>query len=326
MLRRFLKDYLSFTRSERNGIILLISLLLILVAVRATIPLIFSGRENGLEPSGHELELFESSLEMASDAPAPEPVEPAITPSAFDPNRAGETELLAMGLDRFVVSNILKYREKGGRFLCPGDLKKIYGLKAEDFELLEPFILIRSGQEDIQGTDEVVRFDSAEIRGKKRFVLSEVVPGDAPRNDSGLSCFSGSMIDLNQADSSDLIRLPGIGPVLSGRIIKYRELLGGYWRKEQLLEVYQLTPESFDRISRMVVTDTRNIHQINVNSLRADSLPYHPYVSKYQFLAIIKYRDLDGRIERIVEIEENKLLPPEVYEKMKPYLTVKSEE
>ena len=260
---------------------------------------------------------------MAADADTPGSVNPAITPSAFDPNNAGETELLAMGLDRFVVSNILKYREKGGCFLYPGDLKKIYGLKAEDFELLEPFILIRSGREDIPGIDEVVHYDSAEMSGKNRYVLSEVIPGDAPGYDSGLIHVSGSMIDLNLADSGDLIRLPGIGPVLSERIIKYRDLLGGYYRKEQLTEVYQLTQERFDRISPMILTDTLNIHRINLNSLRADSLTYHPYVSKFQFLAIIKYRDLVGRIERIGEIEENNLLPPEVYEKIRPYLTVK---
>jgi len=133
---------------------------------------------------------------------------------------------------------------------------------------------------------------------------------------------AGIPIPLNQADSSQLIRLPGIGPVLSRRIIRYRELLGGFYNKEQLLEVYQLTPERFEGISGLVIIDTQNINLINVNHITADSLPYHPYISDYHLRAIIKCRDLNGSFERTGEILEYGLLPAGIYQKVQPYLSV----
>ncbi len=110
--------------------------------------------------------------------------------------------------------------------------------------------------------------------------------------------------------------------MLSGRIIRHRELLGGYYSKGQLLVVYQLTPERFERISDLVCIDTQNINLIDVNHIMVDSLPYHPYMTEYQFRAIIKFRDLNGRLERIEDIAENRLLPAEVYDKVKPYLVI----
>lgn len=46
--------------------------------------------------------------------------------------------------------------------------------------------------------------------------------------------------DLNLANAEDLLPVRGIGPVLSQRIINYRDALGGYKKKSQLYKVYGL--------------------------------------------------------------------------------------
>jgi len=53
------------------------------------------------------------------------------------------------------------------------------------------------------------------------------------------------LLDINTSDSSALVTLPGIGPVLSMRIIRYRNLLGGFWSVNQLKEIYGLPEETF---------------------------------------------------------------------------------
>jgi hypothetical protein len=73
------------------------------------------------------------------------------------------------------------------------------------------------------------------------------------------------VINLNMCDSSDLERLPGIGRVLSSRIIRYGNLLGGYADIRQLHEVYGLQPAVIERISGMVKADTSVLRKLNVN-------------------------------------------------------------
>ena len=321
MLKKFLQEYFTFTRSERNGLIILLSLLLLLIAARAIIPILLPEEVTGFEAFEDELALFESSLQIREEAEVSEPDGSSFNAFFFDPNEAGEADLAALGLDRFVISNIIKYREKGGRFLSPGDLKKIYGLEEEEFLNLEPFVRIKPVSNDDEIRPEEAGFDSAGIiirtLSEENGSALRSVHNEANRFKSFLS-----IIHLNQADSIQLIGLPGIGPVLSGRIIRYRELLGGYYNKEQLLEVYQLTPERFERISDLVCVDTQNVNLIDVNHIMLESIPYHPYINEYQFRAIIKFRDLNGGLERIEDIAENRLLPAEVYDKARPYLVI----
>ncbi len=128
------------------------------------------------------------------------------------------------------------------------------------------------------------------------------------------------LINLNSCDTSHLITLPGIGPVLSLRIIKYRNLLGGYASVDQLREVYGLSPETFDMIKGRISVDTLLLTKISINSVGFKELSRLPYFEKYEVTAILKYRELKGRIVGINDLTDNKLIPVEKALKVRPYL------
>jgi DNA uptake protein ComE-like DNA-binding protein len=128
------------------------------------------------------------------------------------------------------------------------------------------------------------------------------------------------LINLNSCDTAQLISLPGIGPVLSVRIIKYRNLLGGFASVEQLKEVYGLSPETFELIRERVMADTTLINRININTAAYKELSRLPYFEKYEVTAILKYRELKGRIEGINDLIVNKLITVEKVSKVRPYL------
>jgi DNA uptake protein ComE-like DNA-binding protein len=90
------------------------------------------------------------------------------------------------------------------------------------------------------------------------------------------------LIDLNSCDSALLVTLPGIGPVLSARIIKYRHLLGGFASVNQLREVYGLPPETFEIIKGKVFADTSAINVININTAGYKELSEVPYLENYE--------------------------------------------
>jgi competence ComEA-like helix-hairpin-helix protein len=127
-------------------------------------------------------------------------------------------------------------------------------------------------------------------------------------------------IDINTSDSATLVTLPGIGQVLSARIIKYRHLLGGFARIEQLKEVYGLSPETFEMIKGRVVADSTRITRININSATYKELIRLPYFEKYEVSAILKYRELKGRLAGIDDLTDNKLITMEKAIKVGPYL------
>jgi len=128
------------------------------------------------------------------------------------------------------------------------------------------------------------------------------------------------LINLNSCDTSQLISLPGIGPVLSVRIIKYRNLLGGFAKVDQLREVYGLSSETFDLIKGRVYADSTEVVRININEAVYRDLSKLPYFEKYEITAILKYRELKGRIEGMNDLLKNNLLPPEKAVKIGPYL------
>lgn len=143
-------------------------------------------------------------------------------------------------------------------------------------------------------------------------------PSSQYRNRKSLSV--AEPININTADSASLLPLPGIGPVFAGRIIKYRNLLGGFVRTEQLNEIYGLEMETAARIAPLLSVDSSDITKLKVNSASFRDLLRHPYLQMEDVKALVKYRDFNGGIGSLREIEANRLLPDSTLEKVSPYL------
>lgn len=127
-------------------------------------------------------------------------------------------------------------------------------------------------------------------------------------------------IDINRADSAQLLPLPGIGPVFSGRIIRYRELLGGFASVHQLSEVYGLRPETVVQIEASILVDTAAIRRLDMNGSSFSDLLRHPYLDFADVKALVDYRDFSGRIGSVREIRDNHLLSDSTMDRMIPYM------
>ncbi len=207
---------------------------------------------------------------------------------SFDPNTASYDTLMKLGLTAKEANTLISYRSKGAKFRQPSDIKKVFGIEGPKAEKLIPLVEVRTAK-------------------VKKVSNSSMLP-------------QKSGIDINMSDSSTLIRLPGIGPVLSARIIKYRRLLGGFARIDQLKEVYGLPVETFESIKGRIFADSTVITRININSATYKELIRFPYFEKYEVSAILKYRELKGRLTVINDLIENKLITSEKARKVGPYL------
>lgn len=113
------------------------------------------------------------------------------------------------------------------------------------------------------------------------YTYSKKEAADAGAKPQTKTARSTSTIELNTADSVTLETLPGIGPAFASRIIKYRTLLGGYLKVEQLKEVYGMPEETYDRIKPLCTINTSKVKMIAADSLWSKPYKfYHPYLSK----------------------------------------------
>lgn len=130
---------------------------------------------------------------------------------------------------------------------------------------------------------------------------------------------SSAKLELNAADSASLRKLKGIGPAYAARIVKYRELLGGYVAVEQLLEVYGMQEEYYQMFADKLTIDQSKVKQLSLMENSFKTLVRHPYLSYEQVQAIF-----NARKKRTSEQEMVKWLQDEMeaidFIKIKPYL------
>src|SRR5690606_21708752 len=129
-------------------------------------------------------------------------------------------------------------------------------------------------------------------------------------------------IELNKTDSIELQQLRGIGPVFASRIVRFRDLLGGFYDKSQLLQVYGMDEERYLAIKDFVHADKALVQKININAADYQSLVKHPFVSPKQANVIVQYRIQHGNYTDTADLLKIATLDEEFLRKIAPYLTV----
>lgn len=297
MYKRFIKDYFTFSYKERRGIIVLIFVIFFILTIRIINP--FSHQYQKDEPVSfyEEIDHWQKGLKKEDTGPAKihsdrAEVASGIKMSAFDPNLVTAENLDQFGLSQHVKTSWIQYIKKGGIFHKNDDLKKIYGMDSSTFERLNPFI-------EISHTKVARNYGS----------------------DANIS--KPQLTEINNATAEDLKNLKGIGPVLAQRIIKYRNLLGGFRSLDQLTEVYGIEDSLVIENKKYLTLDKSLIKKINLNLADYRSLSRHPYISDFDAKAIIHYRTFKGKIGTLNELIMNNLLPDTTLSVLSDYLTLK---
>ena len=127
-------------------------------------------------------------------------------------------------------------------------------------------------------------------------------------------------IEINGADVTTLVRISGIGQTSAKQIVRYRELLGGYYSVEQISELQVVTTENFQRILPQIWCDNSKIKKININFAAQNELETHPYLSSRMLKRIINKRLLKGGWSTIEEMIEDNIFSADEAARIAPYL------
>ncbi|MFO0356056.1 MAG: helix-hairpin-helix domain-containing protein [Sphingobacteriaceae bacterium] len=287
MLKQFLNNYFGFNKQQRNGIYVLCTISTVLLIIRIAYPYFMKPIDIKVE----QIELMEEEIEAKRSNALSNQSNRTFQLFAFDPNTVSYNELIKLGLTERTAATFIKFRSKGFVFKQVSDLKKIYGLNERTFEALEPYVVIKHQSNQYKT-----------VAAKNNKVARSNI----------------KKIELNTADSIMLVELKGVGPAYAKRILKYRSLLGGFTKTEQIKEVYGMTNELFELICSQITINSNAISKFNINSIDFKTLNKHPYVSYEITKQIMNYRKQNKITEQNLM---DMLQDEETVNKLKPYLT-----
>jgi DNA uptake protein ComE-like DNA-binding protein len=127
----------------------------------------------------------------------------------------------------------------------------------------------------------------------------------------------GKFVDLNTADTIELMRIPGIGPVRAKHIVEYRRALGGFHSIAQVHEAYDL-PE---HLGDWVHIGNPRVKELPINKVSLSQLRTHPYLTFYQARAIIELRKREGNIRSVRQLLFLDEFTEEDIARLTPYLS-----
>ncbi|MDR0371227.1 MAG: helix-hairpin-helix domain-containing protein [Prevotellaceae bacterium] len=310
------KNFFYYSKSQRIAIIVLLSLTVCVFTLNKMLPILIKPKKEVVSDDFlKKVQKFRASLQSKDSLRRvqwqqeyynkyPSPGDRTTAGShyrltAFDPNVADSALLREIGLRPYVISNVLRYRSRGGKFVAADDFSKIYGLSTEKFEELKPYIRIEPTEEKptVAAHDE-----------RDGLTESETVENVA------------FTVELNTADTTELKTIKGIGDYLADRIVQFRNASGGFISVEQLKEIQGMRLENYERIKDFCTADAGLVQKIRVNTASIERLNRHPYLNFYQSKTLYEFRRKKGKLHSITEIVDLKEFDEELIRKITPYL------
>lgn len=303
MLNR-LKEFFGFNKKELNGLLVFCFLMLVVI-VAPLFPWKTSGPSDNDQSFKNEIAAFKASLRdrphrHSFDFNGKERTSYKKSVERahyfhFNPNHLSVAGWQELGLKEGQIRVIKNYEASGATFRTKEDLKRVYSISNTDYARLEPYIDLP----DKSSGGQWHRLKYFRPAGLRR-----------PR----------ILVDINSADSALLETISGIGPVLASRIVRYRERLGGFYRKDQLMEIYGIDSTRYLGLKDQLSVSPFTLRKLNVNTATFSDLKRHPYLTYKQMNAIIQYRRQHGPYRTVDDLKKIVILNEEILRKIAPYL------
>lgn len=271
-VKNFIKSYLLFSKKERIGLLVVLFMLILFLFL----PQIFRPKIANLQAADtawiKEVEYQESTAELPIKAVK------KIRYFYFDPNTANELEFQMLGLTSKNAQTITRYRNKGGKFRNAVDILKIWGIDSISAKALIPYIRIASSY--------------APGNNLTPYKRGDYYPFNTPKK---------PIIEINTATIAEWEALPGIGPVLAARIVKYRDKIGGFVEIEDIKKTYGIKDSLFDAIKPFLLL--KNLGKPSINQA-SEAMLRKAGVSSSIAAAIVQYRLQYGFFETLEDLRK----------------------
>ncbi len=300
-IRYWIRDFFTLNKSEQRGIIFLLVMIVLLLLFNWLSPYLIYPKKNNFSSLDREVSQFAAAQKSLNDSLhliylqntgklTQEQAAAKLHPFPFDPNRLTYSQWLKMGLTPRQVKTIQHYLAKGGGFHKKEDLKKIYGLSGAEYHVLEPFIRIEHSEV------------SSSVKSYRKKPVNRM------------------KVEINSADSAMLVQKFLLSPWLARRILKYRTLLGGFYSRTQLREVYGMKTATYNAIKTFVRIDTSKIKKTDLNTATFKQLLHHPYIDYETTKKLVNFRRKVHGFSSFQQVRQLTGLPDTLLNKIRHYL------
>ena len=294
-IRAWIRNLLGFSRTETNGFLILLPLMVLILLSEPLYQWWYTSQPIDLTQDSKMLDSLVAQWKWNNPDSVSKKSPQFFT---FNPNTASQEIFTTLGMDEKLAHRIINYRSKGGKFKIKKDLAKIYGMDSTFFRSLYSFIDL-----------------------PEKYQVKESSPKNYLTKPSSTAI---AQFDINLADTSQLIKIYGIGTKLSQRLINYRERLGGFIVMDQISEVYGLDSAVIGNLKKRIFIAPDFVpRKININRIDEKQLSSHPYLKYPLAKAIAAYRFQHGEFTQLEDLKAIVTMDESTFEKIKPYLTVK---
>lgn len=389
-----IKELLIFTKTERKGVIILLTVIILLIVVNFSIKFLIPQEKSDFKKFDTEIAGFTNSLVPQKEDAYLNRLDKYIVERydslqlfKFNPNTTTATEWKNLGLTDKQIKTVLNYTSKGGKFVDKQDFKKIYGIRHKQYEILKPYIQLPEkvnysksyssnyykknyykenyNQETEFSPDSLFEFDPNKITASEwdklgfskkqigviqnylnkggKFYKKEdfkkiycIKPEQynqvenyikIPKSNNGKtyedSQTKRQVVDINSLSVEEFKKLGKFWKFNAKQIVDYRNKLGGFVSKKQLLEVWSVKKKYYDKLEDEVYIDKSKIRKIRLNFAEDSTLANHPYLNWTNAKDIVKHIDEKGRLKKIEDLRKYFLVSRTTFKKIKPYLSVK---
>ena len=217
--------------------------------------------------------------------------------SAFDPNKLAKNDWVGLGFSEKQASAILKYKSRIRGFKSVEDLKSCFVINEYMYNKISGHVVF----------DEVDNIDSVYFQ-----------PNNYTKSYDNFN--SNVEVLVNSSDASQFMKLKGIGPTLSERIVKFRDRLGGFYSTSQINEVYGVEDSIFNSFASQLILKSKDVKKIKINSLSYEELKSHPYIDWKTAKKIVNYREDWHKIKDEKTLLSESIFTKSQLDKILPYL------
>ena len=290
------KSHFWYNKSQRNGIFILILLIVIFQFIIVFVDFYSVEKVNIDTPKviafHHQIDsLRKISLENSRLKFFP-----------FNPNYITDYKGAQLGMSLVEIDKLLAFRKTGEFINSRKEFQKVTTISDSLLNSISPYFKFPDWVvERNQNIQSSTSRDTRLFAKKSKYILTST--------------------DINLAVKEDLKTIKGIGEKLSERIIKYRSKLQGFSKLNQLYEVWGLDTEVVDKLLLVFkVVNLPNIKKINVNTVSFRELLKNPYLDYELCKKIFEYKDEVAELQDISELKNIIGFPLDLYDRIVLYL------
>ncbi|WP_396183024.1 ComEA family DNA-binding protein [Flavobacterium sp.] len=276
-----IKSYFQFTNEQRRGVL---SLLLLIVIIQLSYFYWSSSKSTSPSNSNKSWLAMQSVIDSLKISQSSS--EGKIYP--FNPNFITDYKGYQLGMSLTEINKLFEFRKQNKYVNSALEFQQVTGVSDSLLLAISPYFKFPDWVN--QPKKAFSSFDKNTYENKKSIIRK----------------------DINEATQDDLIKIYGIGPALSERILKQKDVLGGFVTMEQMESIWGLSPEVIENLNKYFqVTTIPTVNKIDINNLSVKELAKFPYFNYTIAKEIVTYRSMNNGIHSIEDLTKIKGMPNE---------------